>query len=727
MNIFFKTYSFEDSAPISAKIDSEVEPKNPEIQTSYLSSVIPIVSSIASYGFSMLNDYDPYAEFSDVEENSEEEIINEVEDDGFGDISFSEDDDFEDISFSEDDDFEDISFSEEEAVPPSLLSKFTASAGSIGSFGLKAAIFFAGAGGGDLYGSAEDDDCESEISLKDRIISVETLCKEVMVNGEEILSVAKDKVVDAHVKTQEILKVIINTPKEPTVVRDPNLVALEKEILKVAFPLAGSAAGLLETVVEHVWSPLSGVFKPIFGKSYYTDILDGGIVTGFIQKSIQEQKEILLNKLENGEATLRSLIPSNAVPLKVTVAGDQGNFIVRIIKKVATAVVFVFRAIANFFYTVALKLGIINAPKQTVKTPEEATNDLVRKFTDNIKTTLAVKNLWVRASQKVSGIFSSAIINHSLKLVRENVFGAQNQQKMEAILDAVQESVIMKLTEELSLVNNLLLPVFDDSPFAVSLDKEDELLRKLSEKSKLHPAVPYLTSDEKLLLAKKDILLLKVSGFAKKQEATLYVNAIAEHKSGKLIALKELDREIVELEKQEKVHIANGNPTKSAEWKLKVTQAKAAKPLRIAELNNNESLFINEILALEALEKRITTQESDYINSLSVQLVDHVLFPNGMPSSFKNLLWVAGIAVDPQFKDARAYILNQLNTVLADTINNNLGNPQKLELMLDKLLIKLPTSNSQIIKDRLGMSHVNKHILFSVLDEAVKTLKEKTA
>ena len=82
-----------------------------------------------------------------------------------------------------------------------------------------------------------------------------------------------------------------------------------------------------------------------------------------------------------------------------------------------------------------------------------------------------------------------------------------------------------------------------------------------------------------------------------------------------------------------------------------------------------------------------------------------------------------------ELKDARALILTKVHNALTKAVNDNLSKPEKLEEMLGKALGELRKlnfiDNADIINERLKLTRVNKHVIFSALDEAIKVIKEE--
>jgi|GEM_PF-5440980 len=322
----------------------------------------------------------------------------------------------------------------------------------------------------------------------------------------------------------------------------------------------------------------------------------------------------------------------------------------------------------------------------------ETTNYCIRLHTDNMKATLAVAGLSARLGKKVSEIFSSAGIDHSLKFLREQVLGGKNQAKMKALIEKVQDRVVINLASTLNSVNNIYSNLTSILLANDSKKLEEEVLKQLALDSKLHSAILYVSPYEKELVAKRDEFV-------------------------------KLTAKIESLKKEEVILVANGNQTKLESCRADIIATNAK-----LELN---CLKADELQTVQIVEKRIANCESDYLKKLSNELLDYVLFPNGIPTNFKYLLWFAGLTVDSQCKDARVYIFNKIYNGLKALVSDNIDNPQKLQSFCDELISggKLEEWQTYLIpagtfKNRINLTQVNKHIIFTALDEAIKVLKE---
>jgi hypothetical protein len=341
------------------------------------------------------------------------------------------------------------------------------------------------------------------------------------------------------------------------------------------------------------------------------------------------------------------------------------------------------------------KVEELNKKSEIEKTDETVRNWIASEIDKTLSKIPAVKKIaaYVPAIiNKIESILTSTVVDHVVKFAREYILGDKNQKKMMEVMNNVQDNLVANLTSNLKVINDVYMGHAEYTAGMKTYEKHMEIQNEIVNKLPLHRAVPQLTDIESTLLAKKRDLEKNGATVAERQAFGIKARADLLTVHTKKIA--DLNQGMLGL-----------NPTKQALQVQLIADEKTAYNKALKSDIASEAQDIADLTNLKSIEDKIAKAESVYLNSISVLLLDYVIFPDGMPSDLQNLLRLT-------LQDPRQFALNAINKNLVMAVKH-LDDPKALRKLLNteltKLLPKADKGNDQaaLIKNAKALMNTN--------------------
>jgi hypothetical protein len=333
------------------------------------------------------------------------------------------------------------------------------------------------------------------------------------------------------------------------------------------------------------------------------------------------------------------------------------------------------------------------------KTDETVRNFIAFKVDVALSSVPLVKAIAWFAPSVINEIESilTAAANQVVKFARENILGEKNQKKMNDVMDKVQDNLIASVTSNLKSINDVYMNHTDYTSGVKTYEKHMEIQNEIINSLPAHRAVVKLTDVEAKLLAKKSELIIKGATVAKIQAygAKEKADLLADHTQ----KLKGLTK-----------GLANLTPAMLAVQQQIIADENADYATKLNALIAVETKSIADLTQLVAIEAKMAKAETEYLNALSVLLLDYVIFPSGIPSDLHNLLKFGFQG------DSRKFVLNVLNQNLA-MVMDNLNDPKELvKILNEKLVGMLPAAQANTGKNHAALIHNAKALMNVNLD-----------
>lgn len=260
-----------------------------------------------------------------------------------------------------------------------------------------------------------------------------------------------------------------------------------------------------------------------------------------------------------------------------------------------------------------------------------------------------------------------------------------------------------------------------------SIENQDELkqnIKQLNQINKQNIELSHKRYDEKIALLWKsyepkieNLKENKILGVEKIKASQTIELTISEKeakiKEKELSLTSEFNLLIAELKKKSLTLFNNPSKYQSALMEIKEYEGK--NPERIANETKQDRADIESLKILAEIEKRMAEAEFTYLNSLSVLILDNILFPNGISNSLHLML-------KPK-DDSRRYILGKLNSALKSMIKH-LEDPTAIYVKINEEILKDFTGNCKLVSAVLSPEENEANLIANVsclIDSEIKT------